>query len=261
MEAQTQAYIASRQPELITSACYTVVFGDGSANTFCSPAVYMDMMAGTDGRLSTNQDSRRLPTCYGTKEAPQEQPQEGDNEKPKAHSEIAAMQDLFGISGGLNYRQWANAIVRSVKDDMWGARTLKTMHVWLYNSANPPCHNTDTGNPAKKGSSRHRALPDRCPCHRFLDRVARLVTDRKFPMYIHVISPGPTHVVYPLDASPDRVSAPLDGSVERIPGNGMMKSHSHRTRPHLQPDDEERDPEMELIEAILDLLHKILLDC
>ena len=168
--------------------------------------------------------------------------------KPKPHSEIGALQDLFNIEGGQTICEWGKKILDALRNkNLPGMRSsggaeISEFHVWLHNSRLPPCKESTV-------RTKHTSFMERSPCDNFLSKVARYVNDHGAPHFaIHVLVPGAknnphTYRVYGWQGETDALI-----KSRKIVRVSKKKTTNHRRRPRRQPTG---DLDMKLIEAIL----------
>ena len=157
----------------ITSACVTVEASTGEKKTFCSNARYTDQAMDDTGIPYPASPNPDIP-CVPTRESHRSLAKRHEN-WPHRHSEIAALQHLFGIDGSKTPDNWADCIKEvltgKVNHFLAGA---KSVQVWLYNMHHAPC--TDSATKVRKGV--------RCPCDTFLRRLVEKV-NTETPDHIH----------------------------------------------------------------------------
>lgn len=236
-----------------TVAFYLVVTQDGPVYFF-SKFIYTAAMATKPDGPDTGPSKGLGPKCMSSREVPlaEQEPTPWAREKPLPHSEIAALQHLFGISSGQTAKLWANAISARLqeKDYLIKGREFREVHVVLCNSAYVPC-----GGESHVGKT-FTNMNNRCCCDLFLQKVVRQLELASVQFSITVMSPGKIKV-YGEPIESVRMS-----TVQRIDvkGNGVGSS-SRRRRPHRKQDFESsRDLEAELHHAIWRLLITILAD-
>ena len=176
----------------VTTACVTIVTKEGAVKTYCSDAIYGNRhyvtVAGDEesSRIDdvTVEGRHRDGICSLEKYCFHKEFR-GEPLRPKCHSEIAALEDLFSIPGEQTANQWADHISDFFKRDNAVERkklafvegNIKGIYVWLYNAKLAPC---------TAGESR----PSRVPCRDFLTQVASKVNENGCSFGIHVRFPG-----------------------------------------------------------------------
>lgn len=182
-----------------------------------------------------------------------------EHQRPRPHSEIAALQDLFDIKGGATADQWVDRIYRALtagQNAFTGVEkdTITEFHVMLFNSRKPPCKET--------GSVGYATLKHRRCCSEFLKKVADDVNERtsvKFSITVlHVREGKERRVVYGVQGT----SMAVDKLVEhkRLNGHRALTSSRPRRRHPRHGDESGLDLEAELTAAIWQLLLAILFD-
>lgn len=141
----------------ITGACVTVETSTGEKKTFCSNAKYTDQAKKGSGSLTPASPKPDIP-CVRTREIITAL-RKRHEDMPQRHSEIAALQHLFGIDGSKTLDEWADCIKEVLTGEVnHFLAGSKSVQIWLYNSRHAPCTDSATGE--KKGV--------RCPCDKFL---------------------------------------------------------------------------------------------
>ena len=174
--------------------------------------------------------------------------------QPRAHSEIAALQHLFGITRGANAMEWAEIIQEEL------TRRDGYLYVVLFNSNHPPCGPGD-----RVSAKQHPETYERAPCDQFLQAVVNLVNSREDRFSIRVVWPmgkGFNQAVYTHldDDYGDKVQEHLLNIVQKTPRNGASTKSHGKKRKSQQDAMLPRDLGEDLVDAALRLLLMILLD-
>ena len=149
----------------VTSACVTAETSTGEKKTFCSNAKYTDQAGNSFQSRWPASPNPNIP-CVPTRETG-EALQRQHPGMPHRHSEIAALQHLFGIDGSKTIGEWATCIKRVLTGEVEDQHFLagsQRVQIWLYNSKQAPCVTSATTEGGK-----------RRPCDTFLrDLVAKV---------------------------------------------------------------------------------------
>ena len=178
MESWTRLQVFCPRAANITSACVTAETSTGEKKTFCSNAKYTDQAKKGSGSLSPASPKPDIP-CVRTREIIKALRKRRED-MPHRHSEIAALQHLFGIAGSKTLVEWADCIQEVLTGEVnHFLAGSKSVQIWLYNSHHAPCTDSATGE--KKGV--------RCPCDKFLrDLVEKVNEKTHIPFGIQVSS-------------------------------------------------------------------------
>ena len=172
--------------------------------------------------------------------------------RPRPHSEIAALQDLFNIPGGSTVSKWVEIISRTLKSklkDLTGQtrEPIQEFQVVLFNSAHPPCPQGQVGR-----RLRDAGMAERLCCDEFLRQVADGVNAEFEGLFaIIVASPKDTNIY----GRQGRSKAL--GALARNDDMAALRSRRRHRRQYCEPG---HDLEAELIKATCDLLYFILFD-
>lgn len=194
------------------------MFSNGKPIVECNTDVFFDGYGVPDARGSGRAERfrRRGVWCVGSREFPQhyqfstggrKPPTVGGLEpnRPRPHSEIAALSDLFDIRSGLQLDTWASTISRKV-----GVYTR--YDVFLYQSHEPPCTTDDVG-------VRHGALHERMACSLFLGQLVEQVRQDERSFNIYVFTPKGPVTTYGTPLSRQEVAHFMGVGTVPHPGN------------------------------------------
>ena len=161
----------------VTVAAISFVTGSGFTRQFFSEYIYGDIAASVEGKAETYPSAvQPYKWCMSTRESSVGTHRVDYSSRPRPHSEIAALQHLFGISGGLDVNGWIRSIYARLSEhgDLYTGdkkHVITQFRVFLFNSAHSPC------GPQTEVGTTHRGMRGRMCCDTFLTQVAGGVSE------------------------------------------------------------------------------------